>query len=232
MRNSPLLTSFATLFLLISCGPQEKEITVEFQLIQDGIPYENSASFIKGDTALALDLFHFYISEIYLGDQMLSEVLFVDPNDSLYSNYTLPVDKSHDQLSFGLGVPSQLNNMDPTVFETSHPLSSSFAMYWTWASKYRFLKVEGRFNDSGDLSNVGSNNSIIWHTGTDDLYRMASFNEQIKPGDHVVIALDLDQIFGAVSLENNGFTHTTISTYATAELVTDQVISALSLNVR
>lgn len=232
MRNSPLLTSFATLFLLISCGPQEKEITVEFQLIQDGIPYEKSTLFNKGDTAIALDLFHFYISELYLGDQILSEVLFVDPNDSLYSNYTLPVDKPHDQLSFGLGVPSQLNNMDPTVFETSHPLSSSFAMYWTWASKYRFLKVEGRFNDSGDLSNAGSNNSIIWHTGTDDLYRMASFNEQIKPGDHVVIALDLDQIFGAVSLENNGFTHTTISTYATAELVTDQVISALSLNVR
>ena len=232
MRNSPLLTSFATLFLLISCGPQEKEITVEFQLIQDGIPYEKSTLFNKGDTAIALDLFHFYISELYLGDQILSEVLFVDPNDSLYSNYTLPVDKSHDQLSFGLGVPSQLNNMDPAVFETSHPLSSSFAMYWTWASKYRFLKVEGRFNDSGDLSNAGSNNSIIWHTGTDDLYRMASFNEQIKPGDHVVIALDLDQIFGAVSLENNGFTHTTISTYATAELVTDQVISALSLNVR
>ena len=94
------------------------------------------------------------------------------------------------------------------------------------------LKVEGRFNDSGDLSNAGSNNSIIWHTGTDDLYRMASFNEQIKPGDHVVIALDLDQLFGAVSLENNGFTHTTISTYATAELVTDQIISALSFNVR
>ena len=44
---------------------------------------------------------------------MLSEVLFVDPSDSLYSNYTLSLDKSHDQLSFGLGVPSQLNNMDP-----------------------------------------------------------------------------------------------------------------------
>ena len=232
MRNSPLLISFATLFLLLSCRPQKKEITVEFQLIQDGTAYEKSTSFSKGDTAIALDLFHFYVSELYLGDQMLSEVLFVDPSDSLYSNYTLSLDKSHDQLSFGLGVPSQLNNMDPTVFETSHPLSSAFAMYWTWASKYRFLKVEGRFNDSGDLSNAGSNNSIIWHTGTDDLYRMASFNEQIKPGDHVVIALDLDQLFGAVSLENNGFTHTTISSYATAELITDQVISALSLNVR
>ncbi len=231
MRNSPLLASFAALFLLGSCGPQEKEITVEFQLIQDGAPYENSASFNKGDTAIALDLFHFYVSELYLGDQLLSEVLFVDPNDSLFSNYTLPVDKSNDQLSFGLGVPSQLNNMDPTVFETSHPLSSAFAMYWTWASKYRFLKVEGRFNDSGDLSNAGSNNSIIWHTGTDDLYRMASFNEQIKPGDHVVIELDLDQLFDAVSLENNGFTHTTVSSYATAELVSDQVISSFSIRV-
>lgn len=230
--NSPLLISFAALFLLGSCGPREKEITVQFQLIQDGIPYENSTSFNKGDTAIALDLFHFYVSELYLGDQMLSEVLFVDPSDSLYSNYTLSVDKSDDELSFGLGVPSQLNSMDPTVFETSHPLSSAFAMYWTWASKYRFLKVEGRFNGSGDLSNAGSNSAIIWHTGTDGLYRIVTFNEQIQPGDHVLVQLDLDQLLGALSLENNGFTHTTVSTYTTAELVTEQVISALSLTVK
>ena len=172
------------------------------------------------------------MSEIYLGEQILSEVLFVNPSDSLYSNYTLSLEKSEDTFNFGLGVPSQLNNMDPTAFETSHPLSSAFAMYWTWASKYRFLKVEGRFNDSGDLSNAGSNSALIWHTGTDDLYRTVTFNEQIQPGDHVVIKLDLDQLINAISLQNNGFTHTTVDSYATAELVSDQVISAFSITVK
>lgn len=232
MRNSLLVILFATLFLLGGCDLIEKEITVEFQLIQGGIPYEKSTSFNKGDTAIALDLFHFYVSELYLGEQMLSEVLFVNPSDSLYSNYTLSVDKSEDTFSFGLGVPSQLNNMDPTAFETSHPLSSAFAMYWTWASKYRFLKVEGRFNDSGDLSNAGSNSALIWHTGTDNLYRIVTFNEQIQPGDHMVIKLDLDQLFDSISLQNNAFTHTTVSSYATAELVSDQIISAFSITVK
>ena len=229
--KTPVIAFFAALLSLFSCRPQEKEITIEFQLIQDDIPYLNSTPFNKGDTAIAIDLFHFYISEMYLGDRMLSEVLFIDPSDSLYSNYTLAVDKSHDELSFSLGVPKQLNSMDPTTFETSHPLSSAFAMYWTWASKYRFLKVEGRFNDSGDLSNAGSNSSIIWHTGTDDLYRVALYKVQINPGDHVVIQLDLDRLLSAVSLENNGFTHTTVNTYATAELVSDQVISSFSISV-
>ncbi|MEC8459288.1 MAG: MbnP family protein [Bacteroidota bacterium] len=232
MRNSLLVILFATLFLLGGCDLIEKEITVEFQLIQGGNPYEKSTSFNKGDTAIALDLFHFYISELYLGEQMLSEVLFVNPCDSLYSNYTLSVDKSEDAFSFGLGVPSQLNNMDPTAFETSHPLSSAFAMYWTWASKYRFLKVEGRFNDSGDLSNAGSNSALIWHTGTDNLYRIVTFNEQIQPGDHLVIKLDLDQLIDSISLQNNAFTHTTVSSYATAELVSDQIVSAFSITVK
>ena len=232
MRNSLLVILFSTLFLLSSCDLREKEITLEFQLIQGGIPYEKSTSFNKGDTAIALDLFHFYVSGIYLGEQILSEVLFVNPSDSLYSNYTLSLEKSEDTFNFGLGVPSQLNNMDPTTFETSHPLSSAFAMYWTWASKYRFLKVEGRFNDSGDLSNAGSNSALIWHTGTDNLYRTATFNEHIEPGDHVVIKLDLDQLINAISLQNNGFTHTTVDSYATAELVSDQVISAFSITVK
>ena len=232
MRISLLVILFSTLFLLSSCDLREKEITLEFQLIQGGIPYEKSTSFNKGDTAIALDLFHFYVSEIYLGEQILSEVLFVNPSDSLYSNYTLSLEKSEDTFNFGLGVPSQLNKMDPTAFETSHPLSSAFAMYWTWASKYRFLKVEGRFNDSGDLSNTGSNSALIWHTGTDDLYRTVTFNEQIQPGDHVVIKLDLDQLMNAISLQNNGFTHTTVDSYATAELVSDQVISAFSITVK
>lgn len=219
------------LLLLASCRPGDKEVTVEFQWIQNGVPYTQSAPFFKGDTAIAVDLFHFYISDLRAGDELLSDVLFVDPSDSALSTYTLDLQRKADEISFGLGVPSDMNAMDPTSFETTHPLSSAFAMYWTWASKYRFLKAEGRFNAGGDLSNAATNGGIIWHTGTDALYRTRTFDVSVRPGDRLVVKIDLDLLLGNVSLANDGFTHTTVDTYSTAEKVSNEAIAAIEVVV-
>lgn len=226
-----LLTALLTTFFITGCRPGEKEITVEFQLVQNGVPYSMSSPFNKGDTAIALDLFHFYISELSIGDALVSDILFVDPSDSSYSNYTLNLNKRSSEVSFGLGVPEAMNAMDPTSFETSHPLSSAYAMYWTWVSKYRFIKAEGRFNAQGDLSDAANNGAIIWHTGTDPLYRTTTIETDVRPGNHLIFKVDLDQLVGGISLQNDGFTHTTIDTYETAVKVTDNAISAISLLV-
>lgn len=218
-------------FLLSSCRSGDKEITVEFQLVQNGTPYTMSTPFNKGDTAIALDLFHFYISELTIGDRLVSDVLFVDPSDSVFSTYTLSLEKRASTLSFGLGVPEAMNAMDPTTFATSHPLSSAFAMYWTWASKYRFIKAEGRFNANGDLSDAANNGGIIWHTGTDPLYRTTTLDVDVRPGDHIVFKLDLDQLIAAVSLSKDGFTHTTVDTFDTAEKVSNEAIAAFEVVV-
>ncbi|MGB1112336.1 MAG: MbnP family protein [Schleiferiaceae bacterium] len=220
-----------SLLILAGCRPGDKKVTVEFQWIQNGTPYTQSTPFFKGDTAIAIDLFHFYISDLRAGDQLLSDVLFVDPSDSAFSTYTLDLQRRVDQISFGLGVPSDMNAMDPTSFETTHPLSSAYAMYWTWASKYRFLKAEGRFNAGGDLSNATTNGGIIWHTGTDPLYRTRTFDVPVRPGDRLVVKMDLDLLLGNVSLANDGFTHTTVDTYATAEKVSNQAIAAIEVVV-
>ncbi len=225
------LASLLTIFLLSSCRSGDKNVTVEFQLVQNGTPYTMSSPFNKGDTAIALDLFHFYISELTIGDQLISDVLFVDPSDSTYSNYTLNLEKRSSNVSFGLGVPEDMNAMDPTTFETSHPLSSAFAMYWTWASKYRFIKAEGRFNASGDLSDAANNGGIIWHTGTDPLYRTTTLDIDVRPGDHIVFKLDLDKLISAVSLDKDGFTHTTLDTFGTAEKVSNEAIAAFEVVV-
>ena len=219
------------LLLLAGCRPEDKEVTVEFQWIQNGVPYTQSTPFFKGDTAIAVDLFHFYISDLRAGDELLSDVLFVDPSDSALSTYTLDLQRKADEISFGLGVPSDMNAMDPTSFETTHPLSSAFAMYWTWASKYRFLKAEGRFNAGGDLSNAATNGGIIWHTGTDTLYRTRAFDVSVRPGDRLVVKIDLDLLLGNVSLANDGFTHTTVDTYSTAEKVSNEAIAAIEVVV-
>ena len=220
-----------SLLILAGCRPGDKKVTVEFQWIQNGTPYTQSTPFFKGDTAIAIDLFHFYISDLRAGDQLLSDVLFVDPSDSAFNTYTLDLQRRVDQISFGLGVPSDMNAMDPTSFETTHPLSSAYAMYWTWASKYRFLKAEGRFNAGGDLSNATTNGGIIWHTGTDPLYRTRTFDVPVRPGDRLVVKMDLDLLLGNVSLANDGFTHTTVDTYATAEKVSNQAIAAIEVVV-
>ena len=220
-----------SLLILAGCRPGDKKVTVEFQWIQNGTPYTQSTPFFKGDTAIAIDLFHFYISDLRAGDQLLSDVLFVDPSDSAFSTYTLDLQRRVDQISFGLGVPSDMNAMDPTSFETTHPLSSAYAMYWTWASKYRFLKAEGRFNAGGDLSNATTNGGIIWHTGTDPLYRTRTFDVPVRPGDRLVVKMDLDLLLGNVSLANDGFTHTTVDTYATAEKVSNEAIAAIGIEV-
>lgn len=225
------LASLLTIFLLSSCRSGDKNVTVEFQLVQNGTPYTMSSPFNKGDTAIALDLFHFYISELTMGDQLISDVLFVDPGDSTYSNYTLNLEKRSSNVSFGLGVPEDMNAMDPTTFETSHPLSSAFAMYWTWASKYRFIKAEGRFNASGDLSDAANNGGIIWHTGTDPLYRTTTLDIDVRPGDHIVFKLDLDKLISGVSLDKDGFTHTTVDTFGTAEKVSNEAIAAFEVVV-
>ena len=219
------------LFMLAGCRPGDKDVTVEFQWIQNGVPYTQSAPFFKGDTAIAIDLFNFYVSDLRAGDQILSDVLFVDPSDSAFSTYTLDLQRKADQISFGLGVTSDMNAMDPTSFETTHPLSSAFAMYWTWASKYRFLKAEGRFNAGGDLSNASTNGGIIWHTGTDPLYRTRTFDVSVRPGDRLAVKIDLDTLLGNVSLANDGFTHATVDTYATAEKVSNEVIAAIEVVV-
>ena len=225
------LASLLSVFLLSSCRSGDKIVTVEFQLVQNGTPYTMSSPFNKGDTAIALDLFHFYISELTIGDQLISDVLFVDPSDSTYSNYTLNLEKRASNVSFGLGVPEDMNAMDPTTFETSHPLSSAFAMYWTWASKYRFIKAEGRFNASGDLSDAANNGGIIWHTGTDPLYRTTTLDIDVRPGDHIVFKLDLDKLISGVSLDKDGFTHTTVDTFGTAEKVSNEAIAAFEVVV-
>ena len=219
------------LLLLVGCRPGDKAVTVEFQWIQNGVPYTQSAPFFKGDTAIAVDLFHFYVSDLRAGDQLLSDVLFVDPSDSAFSTYTLDLQRKADEISFGLGVPSDMNAMDPTSFETTHPLSSAYAMYWTWASKYRFLKAEGRFNAGGDLTNAATNSGIIWHTGTDALYRTRTFDVSVRPGDRLVVKIDLDFLLGNVSLANDGFTDTTVDTYATAEKASNEAIAAIEVVV-
>ena len=229
MRKLPLFLALFSSFLLASCGGGKDEVTLEIRVVSGDQWVQPGTPIFKGDTAIQFDLFHFYLSQLTLGDALAEEVMFVNVEDSSSTNYTLSLNKRVSSLSVGLGVDSDQNDMDPATFDVGHPLSSANAMYWTWASKYRFIKADGRVNYSGTLGT--DDEFLVWHTGTNSLYRTIDFNVDIRPGDHVILAFDLAEVFGGISLKDNLFTHANVATFDIAERITDQMVESVTVSV-
>jgi hypothetical protein len=228
MRSVFLLV--LTSFLVAACGTNKKNVSFEIQLNYDNVPHLVGDVIFKSDTAVQFDLFHLYLSNLTLGNTLAEEVLFINAMDSSSLNYTISLPRKVSMLSFGLGVDSIQNSMDPTTFSTSHPLSSANAMYWSWASKYRFLKVDGKVNPTGSIG--VDDDFLVWHTGTNSLYRTAMFEQDIRPGDHVILKIDLNVLLSSLSLKDDLFTHAGVDTYAIAEKVTETLISAMALEIQ
>lgn len=227
-----VVASLATL-LLASCGTGSSDLTMEVRLNYNGAPYTVGETVYKGDTALKFEKFYFYLSDVQLGDQLLEEVLFCNAEDSATMNYQWTLDKNATALTFAVGVDSLNNAMDPTSFEVGHPLSSANDMYWSWATKYRFLRIDGRLNGTGTL---GTDDILLaWHTGKDALYRTvdlsSALSSPIKPGDHVILEFNLDALIAGMSLENESMTHTMVDDYEIAVKLSDNLPSAFSVRV-
>lgn len=216
--------------LFTSCGGGSQEVTLEINLEHNGVPFEIGESLTKGDTAIKFELIHFYLSEIALGDEVKEPVVFVNVQDSASMHYVLPLMKKVDKFSFGMGVDSINNIQDPTSFDSDHPLSSSNAMYWSWATMYRFFKIDGRVNASGIL---GADDQLLaWHTGKNALYRTKQIDASIKPGAHLVLTFDLASFYSGVSLDTETMTHSMVDDYDIAVKLSDNLPAAFSLSVQ
>lgn len=225
-----LLLLATSLIVLASCGNREKEVTLYFQLTSNQSLHQAGDTLFKGDTAIAFDLFHLYLSDLSFDDEVVEPVWFINTSDTATTTVVLPLTKAATSFSLGLGLNEMQNASDPTSFDLSHPLSSANAMYWSWASKYRFIKADGRINYDGQLG--AGDQSLIWHTGLDTLYRTRSYELTVSPGDELYVTVDLDALLGGLSLEKQAFTHTDVATFGVAEAVSDRMIQSIAVEVR
>ncbi len=174
---------------------------VDLKMYLSGITFDNIA--VDGQALVGADDGQYYIGELRSGD--------------------------YSKISIGIGLDSVLNASDPVTFESSHPLSYNQGMYWVWATKYRFFKVQGVADVDGD--NV-FDDGVVYHIGTNQLYRTTEFTKSItaKDGKDVVINLEIDwyRFFDGLNLSSELNTHTT-SDLPLATKVADNAPGTLSI---
>lgn len=203
-----------------------------------------------GDTAqlsngydVYFNSFKLYISNIKAvnasGSTEVLDVALIDPIDLNDNSFTVEVPYgTYDQFEMGLGLDAQTNASDPASFADSHPLATFQSMYWSML-KYRFTKIEGKADLSGNLGGT-DDISIAYHTGTDAMYRTVDLDDNSAAGDFIIdadngleveVILDLDQYFngagGAVDIPNERSTHSTPAQIPLTTKLTDNLASSL-----
>lgn len=125
-----------------------------------------------------------YLSHIYLlrenGDTVdVSDIAFFDltPGAESITFSDFPTG-SYTEIGFGIGVPAEMNspaNPDFTIaiYDSNHPLGVSNNMYWVWATGYRFVIFDGKYNTDAE-SDEPLINGYSFHTGKDESYRQVN----------------------------------------------------------
>lgn len=223
--------------------PEKKgNIEVNFKLYNGTVPMAwDEVIAIGGVNEFRMEFFKFYISNMYAvntdgSKQKLVDVILPDASSADGMTFTFPVAiGSYDKIEMGVGLDTLLNASDPVQFAADEPLSSSQAMYWSWADKYRFTRIDGRANEN---DTIGSPTDILvaYHPGADEFLRV---KEMVNPFEitegnttQFNIKLDFSIVFngpaGTIHIPTEPQTHTTPETYTLATKFTDNFAASFS----
>lgn len=162
-----------------------------------------------------VELFKTYLSDIHLvkddgTEELLADVAWYNIGASellLFSGVDVG---SYSTIKMGLGLNPTLNASDPTTFDVDHPLSGSQGNYWSWASKYIFVKLEGRFNEDAAATNYTG--AFVYHVGLDQFYREIEIpiNLDLAGDDNKSLAftIAMEDVFADVNFAEEFTTHT------------------------
>jgi hypothetical protein len=159
-------------------GALELNFTLKYQdaplVYFDDYYYEDSL-------LMGVSRVNMFFSNFFADDQLVKDVFFADFNEVSTSDLaaegiTLRIDDlptgSYSNLSFGVGVPEDMNEKEPADFPADHPLSR-VSEYWAGWSSYIFAKYEGNL----DLTDDGARETgFTFHTGGEGMYRNLSYD--------------------------------------------------------
>ncbi|MDX9749481.1 MAG: hypothetical protein RBT71_00170 [Flavobacteriales bacterium] len=206
MKN--LLPVLAAL-LLTAChkAPPTGDATLRITLVPewDGAPFQSHTEYSNFmGYRTSVELLTMYFSDATLsGDGspvMAKDVELFRLTDGPATAHWPVQSGTWTTLEAGLGVPDALNFADPANYPAGHPLSVNQGTYWTWATGYRFVMFEGRY----DTDPAGTGPLITTyaiHPGTASNYMPFAIELpgglHIAPGDtaDVVLHVAVDRFF-------------------------------------
>jgi len=232
-----------------NCVWKPIEVKIAFNPVVGDEPLELNKEVIVNGRALEMDFYGIYFTEITLqldGDSVLlrndneacvtaasDAMLFEDANRLFESSYLPKADVVLNNLIFNIGVDTCRNNgLDPTT-----QLSGPFAphvptMYWSWASGYRFISLNGMVDVSANADGSDMQN-FEYHTGLNSLLRTASIDMESRELDANTLIINLNVDF-AKMLEGVDFT-TNLSTHTfdnmpLAAKITENALTSITLD--
>lgn len=166
--------------------------------VWDGGPFDKTQVYLNAaQQRVLVQLVKFYLARLELvaggeGRELFDVDLFNITNGP--ETRTLDAAAGEYQgLRFGLGLPPDLNHTDPTTVPVEDPLGNNSGMYWTWATMYRFMLFEGRFDNDPQATGLLPFQFSL-HTGLDTLYRTCDLpiDLEVLPNDTVDLLLEVD----------------------------------------
>jgi len=209
------------LFVLSSCvnedegkGNDDASETVDLTVTFKGTFGDDPLQMYEGEyayednTNIRLQLFQFYVSNLYLESleksapdsmplidiELVSFLDMISMEDAQRGvEITIPDVPvgTYNELYMGLGVSPDYNATQPGDYTPPHPLDDH---YWSWARGYVFAKVEGNVDYDRDGT---YDEKLTFHLGENDYYRTLHIEEPIVIGPSntsLTFTVDLERV--------------------------------------
>lgn len=179
-------------------SPSTGLVKLTVRPVWNGAPFNKTNVYLSaGDERILVQQVKFYLSRLTLvseaGMRELSDAELLDITNGAQSRVFSTDTGAVDSLRFGLGLPPDLNATDITTIPPNDPLGNNGGMYWTWASMYRFLIFDGRFDTDPSGSGTPPFPFSI-HTGRDTCFRSTALPLEltVTSADTAFIDLKVD----------------------------------------
>lgn len=233
----------ASAFAFVGCkedDPTPGKLQITFEMAKDGQTVDLNETFANDSVAaVRIENLKFYLSHIVLnGKGELRDVEIVDfLQDRAAFTFSDLDAKTYSGLTFDVGLDNDQNASYPPDFETGTPLSASWAMYWSWAMKYRFIIIEGRGAPDGTFDASADDFNLVIHPGMDGWNQPVNLSDDIviREGSttKLTIQIDVDAMFdgpgGFMDLRVENTSHTTPTDMFIAEKFMENFAAAMSV---
>lgn len=208
MKKIFFIAASTALLLAATCREDEglpvDSVEMNFKSTFGSAPlmmYESAYPYEAG-MAVKLQLFQFYLSNISLQKEdgsfvVLKDIALISFKDILTpsaaaAGISLNLDGSfaghYKAIRMGIGVAPNLNSTNPANYTPPHPLDDN---YWSAATGYVFIKIEGNADTTGNGQFPAK---LTFHTGANEIYKEKTFDRhfEIKAGAPLELNFSVD----------------------------------------